>query len=111
MRFDQPNRAVKLLTKAAPAAAKARARRTDEARAMGRSAVAPVIRELQAAGVTSLGGIARALNEHGIPTGVGHLAGLAGQPYVGAAVAPRKAERQSVRSSRICGSPFIRSSR
>jgi hypothetical protein len=66
MHFDQANRAVNLLTKAAPAAAKARARLTDEARAMGRSvlakratdkAVAPVIRELQAAGVTSLGAL------------------------------------------------------
>jgi hypothetical protein len=73
---------MKLLTKAGAAAAKACAMLTDEARAMGRSvlanratdkaaAYAPVIRELQAAGVTSLGGIARALNERGIPTARG----------------------------------------
>ena len=63
--------AMKLLTKAGLAAAKASAKLTDEARAMGRSVLAKratdkaadyavVIRELQAAGVTSLGGIARA---------------------------------------------------
>jgi hypothetical protein len=74
--------AMKLLTKAGLAAAKARAKLTDEARAMGRSVLAKratdkaagyavVIRELQAAGVTSLGGIARALNERGILTARG----------------------------------------
>jgi DNA invertase Pin-like site-specific DNA recombinase len=75
-------------TKAALAAAKARGQKlggvrstklNDEARAMGRSVLtklatdkaadyAPVIRELQANGVTSLAGIAAALNERGIPT-------------------------------------------
>lgn len=75
-------------TKAALAAAKARGQKlggvrstklTNEARAMGRSILAkratdkaadyaPIIRELQVAGVTSLGGIAAALNERGIPT-------------------------------------------
>jgi DNA invertase Pin-like site-specific DNA recombinase len=78
-------------TKAALAAAKARGQRlggvrstklTDEARAMGRSVIskraadkaadyAPVIRELEASGVTSLAGIAAALNERGIPTASG----------------------------------------
>src|SRR5215831_13204910 len=78
-------------TKAALAAAKARGQKlggvrstklTDEARAMGRSVIAtratdkaadyaPVIRELQASGVTSLAGIAAALNERGIPTASG----------------------------------------
>lgn len=78
-------------TKAALAAAKAggtklggvrSTRLTDEARAMGREVVAkraadkaadyaPVIRELQAAGTTSLRAIAAALNERGIPTSRG----------------------------------------
>jgi len=78
-------------TKAALAAAKARGQKlggvrstklTNEARAMGRSVIvkratdkaadyAPVIRELQAAGITSLAGIAAALNERGIPTASG----------------------------------------
>jgi hypothetical protein len=55
---------------------------TDEARALGRSVIAkravdkaadyaPVIREIQATGVTSLTGIAAALNERGIPTASG----------------------------------------
>jgi DNA invertase Pin-like site-specific DNA recombinase len=75
-------------TKAALAAAKARGTKlggvrstklTDDARSMGRNVItkratekaadyAPVIREIQAAGVTSLAGIAAALNERGIPT-------------------------------------------
>ena len=75
-------------TKAALAAAKARGvelgrvqskKLTDEARALGRTAIAkrtadkaadyaPVIREIQAAGTTSLSGIAAALTERGIPT-------------------------------------------
>jgi DNA invertase Pin-like site-specific DNA recombinase len=78
-------------TKAALAAAKARGQKlggvrstrlTDEARAMGRSVIAKratdkaadyasIIRELQAAGITSLAGIAAALNERGIPTASG----------------------------------------
>jgi DNA invertase Pin-like site-specific DNA recombinase len=75
-------------TTAALAAAKARGvelgrvqskKLTDEARALGRTAIAkrtadkaadyaPVIREIQAAGTTSLSGIAAALTERGIPT-------------------------------------------
>jgi hypothetical protein len=82
---------VRRSTKAALAAARARGQKlggvrstklTDEARAMGRRVLAqratdkaadyaPVIRELQTAGVTSLGGIAAALNERGIPTASG----------------------------------------
>jgi len=78
-------------TKAALAAAKARGQKlggvrstklTDDARAMGRSITAkratdkaadyaPVIRELQANSITSLAGIAAALNERGIPTASG----------------------------------------
>ncbi len=75
-------------TKAALQAAKARGKRlgnpnlTDRARAMGREAsararagraaeraadVMPTIRELQAAGTTSLRGLAAGLNERGIP--------------------------------------------
>jgi DNA invertase Pin-like site-specific DNA recombinase len=71
-------------TKAALAAAKARGRKlggvrstklTDAARALGRGIIAkratdyaPVIREIQVAGTTSLSGIAAALTERGIPT-------------------------------------------
>jgi DNA invertase Pin-like site-specific DNA recombinase len=75
-------------TKAALAAAKARGTRlgglrstklTNEARAMGRKVVAnradgkaadyaPIIRDIQAGGITSLSAIARELNERGIPT-------------------------------------------
>ncbi len=78
-------------TKAALATAKAKGKKlggerstklTDEARTMGRSVIAkraankaadyaPVIRALQAAGVTSLRGIAAALNDRGIPTANG----------------------------------------
>ena len=57
-------------------------RMTDEMRAAGRAAIAkrsdsraadlaPVIAEIRANGVTTLGGIARALTEHGIPTAKG----------------------------------------
>jgi DNA invertase Pin-like site-specific DNA recombinase len=88
-------------TKAALAAAKARGRKlggvrstkfTDAARAWGRGIItkraadkaadyAPVIREIQAAGTTSLLGIAAALTERGIatpkrPRGVGRLCRL-----------------------------------
>jgi DNA invertase Pin-like site-specific DNA recombinase len=84
-------RAISERTKAALAAAKRRGvklggvrstKLTDEARAMGRSVIAkratdkaadyaPIIRELQTAGITSLAGIAAALNERGIPTAGG----------------------------------------
>jgi hypothetical protein len=44
-----------------------------QSRADARAAdLAPIIAELQAAGVTSLRGIAAALNERGIPTATGH---------------------------------------
>jgi DNA invertase Pin-like site-specific DNA recombinase len=79
-------------TKAALAAAKARGKKlggnrgvvlTEAARASGRAFQAaradgraadlqPVIRELQRRGVTSLQGIARAMNERNIPTARGH---------------------------------------
>jgi hypothetical protein len=49
------------------AAVEARRKQADE-RAAG---VAPVIAELRAAGVTSLYGIARSLNERGVPTATG----------------------------------------
>ncbi|ACL62234.1 recombinase family protein [Methylobacterium nodulans] len=78
-------------TKAALQAAKARGKKlggnrgvvmSDATRAAGRAArtlkadgraadLAPTIAELQAAGITSLGGIAKALNERGIPTARG----------------------------------------
>ena len=44
-----------------------------QARADKRAAkLAPVLKELQASGVTSLRGIAKALNERGIPTATGY---------------------------------------
>ena len=44
-----------------------------QARANERAAeLAPIVKELQAAGVTSLKGIAAALNQRGIPTSSGH---------------------------------------
>ncbi len=79
-------------TKDALTAAKARGRKlggrregqvlTDDMRAAGRAAMvrqsndraaelAPIISELRASGVTSLGGIAKALSERGIPTARG----------------------------------------
>lgn len=79
-------------TKDALAAAKARGQKlggrregqylTDDMRASGRAALAtrsiaraadlaPIIAELRAAGVTSLGGIARALSDRSIPTARG----------------------------------------
>lgn len=78
-------------TKAALAAAKARGTKlgghrgyvpTDDARAAGRATqatraagraddLAPILSDLQAAGVTSYGALARALNERGIPTARG----------------------------------------
>jgi DNA invertase Pin-like site-specific DNA recombinase len=57
----------KLTAKARQAGCAARAERADKKAAD----YAPVIRELQAAGVTSLAGIAAALNERGIPTANG----------------------------------------
>lgn len=84
-------KAISERTKAALAAAKRRgkvlggfrgSKITAEARAIGRQAIAqrttartsdlaPVIAELQAEGLTSLGGLARALTERGIPTSRG----------------------------------------
>ncbi|WP_336486487.1 recombinase family protein [Methylobacterium nigriterrae] len=78
-------------TKAALQAAKARGVKlggyrgavlTDEIRSKGTAAkvarsqakaadIAPTIRELQSQGITSLGGLAKALNERGIPTAMG----------------------------------------
>src|SRR4051812_1498398 len=55
-----------------------RARReASEARATD---LAPVIADLQAAGVTSLGGLARGLNERGIPTARGGMKWTPGTP-------------------------------
>lgn len=88
---EEERRMISARTKAALAAAKARgtvlggykgAAITDAAREAGRDAqtaraaarardLAPVIVELQAAGVTSLNGMAKALNARGIPTARG----------------------------------------
>jgi hypothetical protein len=56
----------------APAAIRA-ARQARIARAVERALeLAPVLRELQESGITSLNGIAAALNERGVPTPAGH---------------------------------------
>src|SRR5262249_6637345 len=88
---DEERRLISARTKAALAAAKKRGKQlggyrgakiTNAVRTAARAAVkartdarqadlAPVINELKAAGITSLGGLARALTERGIPTARG----------------------------------------
>lgn len=88
---EEEARMISTRTKAALAAAKARGVKlggdrgfelTDEARAMGVAArrakaadraadLAPIVADIRAAGVTSLNGIAQALNARGIPTARG----------------------------------------
>jgi hypothetical protein len=54
------------------AMARTAARDVRRARAIARATeVAPIVAEIQAAGVTSLHGIARALNTRGVPTATG----------------------------------------
>jgi Recombinase len=56
------------------------ARTTGSARANASAAtLAPIIKELQAAGITSLNGIAAALDERGVPTPRGSAHWYAGQ--------------------------------